>query len=293
MMSTTFVDQYTNQPARPPGHPHPNPSGGLPGEEGADPSSIAAIVCSVLDSEVAHYAQACPNLVRIEWMPQGLHNDPPALQKSLQTQIDLLENDPRVNTIVLVYGLCSRGTEGLVTRRCTLVLPRAHDCITLLLGSAERYAKYVSDNPGTYWYSPGWNRHHTPPGPKRYQEQRQKYLEQFGEENADFLMESEQAWFQTYHSATYVHLTVGATGEDLAFTRGCADWLGWQYDQQAGDPALLRDLLSGPWDDQRFLVLAPGQTATMTADERIVEAVPATRDSKHEEVTGMDTDEHR
>jgi len=36
------------------------------------------------------------------------------------------------------------------------VVPRAHDCITLLLGSKERYAKLFGERPGTYWYSAGW-----------------------------------------------------------------------------------------------------------------------------------------
>lgn len=160
----------------------------------------------------------------------------------------------------------------MLMKRCKLVVPRAHDCITLLLGSKERYAAYVAEHPGTYWYSPGWNKHHVPPGPKRYETLHSAYVEKYGEDNADYLMNCEQNWFKTYNRATYVHLSIGATDADKAYTRFCADWLDWAYDEQAGDPALLRALILGEWDSERFLVLEPGQTLRMTSDERIIES---------------------
>ena len=49
-------------------------------------------------------------------------------------------------------------SRGVHAQRCRIAITRAHDCITLLLGSKERYAEYVAQHPGTYWYSAGWNR---------------------------------------------------------------------------------------------------------------------------------------
>jgi hypothetical protein len=37
-----------------------------------------------------------------------------------------------------------------------MVVPRAHDCIALLLGSREKYAVYFDAHPGTFYQSPGW-----------------------------------------------------------------------------------------------------------------------------------------
>jgi hypothetical protein len=187
---------------------------------------------------------------------------------------------PGAQAIALGYGLCSRGVEGVSTKRCRLVLARAHDCITLLLGDKDRYAQYAKDHPGTYWYSPGWNRCHTPPGPDRYNNLLKIYREKFGEEDAEFLMETEQAWFKTYDRATYVDIGVGETDhaaleKDVKFTRDCADWLGWKFDRQDGSPKLIEQLLRGNWDSDRFLVLEPGQAAQMTADGQVVRAVAA------------------
>jgi hypothetical protein len=234
----------------------------------------AIITCAVLDDEMAHFAKQMAHVVGIEHLEQGLHNEPGKLRRELQAAVDRIEAIPEVEVIVLGYGLCSRGSEGVFTKRCRMVIARAHDCITLLLGSKERYADYVAKHPGTYWYSPGWNKHTPMPGKDRYDRLRREYVEKYGEENADFLMESEQHWFQTYNNAAFVHLGVGDVEKELSYTQSCADWLGWKCDHQCGDPALLKALLAGPWDADRFLVLEPGQTFRMTADERVIEAIP-------------------
>jgi len=240
------------------------------------PESVAVLACAVFDIEIeallAEIQTKFGSKPHLTMMEQGLHNDPPRLVKELQRQINLIEQDPKISSIVLLYGLCSRGVDGLTSERCTLVIPRAHDCITVLLGSREHYASYVAEHPGTYWYSPGWNKHHTPPGPDRYNKLRADYVERFGEENADFLMESEQHWFSTYNRASYVHLTVGATDQDKQYTRDCADWLEWSYDEVQGNPQLLRDLLVGRWHDDRFVVVPPKWTLAMTGNEMILRA---------------------
>ncbi len=238
--------------------------------------NIAVITCAVLELEIEALAAEVDGLVHVEKLEQGLHNEPSKLRDELQLAITRVESEHVVDAIVLGYGLCSRGIEGVRASRCKLVVARAHDCITLLLGSKERYAQYVADHPGTYWYSPGWNKHHTPPGPQRYQKLHEQYTEKYGQDNAEYLMETEQHWFTTYDRATYVHLTVGASDADKQYTRDCADWLKWNYDEQQGDPQLIHDLLSGQWDDQRFLVLEPGQSIKMSVDERVVRAADHT-----------------
>lgn len=240
------------------------------------PLSLVVITCAVLEDEVRHFAEGLPHLVHIEVLEQGLHNEPPKLRLQLQEAIDRVEEQFHPDAIALGYGLCSRGTEGVATKRAKLVVPRAHDCITLLLGCRRRYGEYVSRHPGTYWYSPGWNKHHVPPGEERYNLLLGQYIEKFGEDNAEFLMEQEQGWFQSYDRATFVDLGVAATPEDVEYTKKCARWLEWNYDQQKGDPSLMKALLSGDWDEDRFLVLEPGRHLKMTADDRIIEASDAT-----------------
>ncbi|MDR3708092.1 MAG: DUF1638 domain-containing protein [Capsulimonadaceae bacterium] len=239
---------------------------------------IAVLFCAVLEDEIEHYSKDLPQVIHAEKLEQGLHNEPDRLRSTLQATIDRVESEVKPTAIVLGYGLCSRGTEAVTTKAALLVVPRAHDCITLLLGDKRVYANYVREHPGTYWYSPGWNRHHIPPGKKRYDTLYAQYVEKYGEDDAEFLMESEQHWFQAYNLAAYVDLGVGVTQEDIDYTKGCAEWLKWSFDHQRGNPQLLIDLLSGNWEDEKFLVLQPGQTLAMTADDRVI-TIAAPKDS--------------
>ncbi|MCC6579228.1 MAG: DUF1638 domain-containing protein [Phycisphaeraceae bacterium] len=243
----------------------------------ADTPRLAIVTCAVLEAEVRELVRTLPQVRLVHMMEQGLHNDPPKLRDMLQQVVDQIEQRDDIDAIVLGYGLCSRGTEGIRPSRCRIVIARAHDCITHLLGSRQRYAEYVAANPGTYWYSPGWNKHHIPPGKQRYEKLFNEYAEKFGKEDAEYLMEQEQGWFKSYERATYVHLSIGVTDQDLQYTRDCAQWLGWQFDLQAGDPSLMRDLLAGNWDDDRFVVVRPGQAIHMTGDDRVIDAAPVVR----------------
>jgi len=245
------------------------------------PPRLAVIGCRVMEGEVEHYRAEMDHIVHVEWLEQGLHNEPDKLRTEVQQAVERVERDTDAEAIALIYGLCSRGLEGIAPKRCRVVIARAHDCITLLLGDKDRYAQYVREHPGTYWYSPGWNMHHTPPGRERYEKLYAEYIERYGEDNAEYLMQTEQHWFSTYDRATYVHLTVGATESDVDFSKQCADWLGWNFDMQQGDPQLVYDLLAGRWDEGRFAVIEPGQQIAMVSDDRVVDAQPAKEQTDH------------
>lgn len=236
---------------------------------------IVVVACRVMEDEVRHLAAEVPRIRHLCYLEQGLHNEPNRLRTELQAAIRSIEAEfPEVVAISFAYGLCSRGIEGLRAARVSLIFPRAHDCITLLLGSKSRYADYVARHPGTYWYSPGWNKCHLPPGPERTAHKRKQYEAQFDPETVDYLMQEEGVGMSHYTRATYVDLGVAATEQDLAYTRSCANWLGWTFDRVKGDPGLMRRLLGGPWTPQEFLIVPPGLVPRFTVDDRILEAVP-------------------
>ena len=56
--------------------------------------------------------------------------DQAAVEALLQQEIDRHQD---VDIILLTYGLCGRGTEGIVSWNTELVMPRFHDCIHQLL----------------------------------------------------------------------------------------------------------------------------------------------------------------
>jgi len=237
------------------------------------PPTLAVIACDVLEDETRHLARAMPHVREIIMLPQGLHKEPLRLQREVQSAIDRAEALPHVEAIVLVYGLCSRGVENLRHARCPLIMARAHDCVTLFLGSKERYAAYAREHPGTYWYTPGWIKTGTQPGPDRAGYLRASYAGKFEADDIDYLVDMDRQGLVHYTRAAYVDLAVGETTQGIAYTRHCAECLGWSCEEVPGDASLLHDLLAASWDEARFLVVPPHYLIRLTANDNIVEAV--------------------
>lgn len=235
---------------------------------------MCVIACHVLWRELSYFASQSPHSFQYKFLKQGLHNVPDQLRQELQAAID--EVDGQYDAILIGYGLCSNGLMGIQARNTRLVVMRGHDCITFLLGSKERYREYFDTHPGTYWYSPGWIETSTQPGEERYNKVLQSYTEIYGEENAKFLMEATENWMTCYSMATYVDLGVGDTAGHKAFTAECARWLGWNDEYLEGDTQLVRDFVNGNWDDnERFLVVEPGETIMPSHDALIIKAEKA------------------
>ncbi len=226
------------------------------------------VACHVLWRELCYFASLSPHFFTFHWMKQGLHNTPELLKLELQKAVDAAPDD--CDAVLLGYGLCSNGAAGVVARRQRLVIPRAHDCITLFLGSKERYRAYFDSHPGTYWYTPGWIECSVQPGKDRHDILRREYVEKYGEDNADYLMEMEQGWMKEYSNAAYVDLGIGDASRFKEYTRECARWLGWQCDELEGEPSLVREFVNGQWDAARFLVVEPGQSIVASHDAGIV-----------------------
>ncbi|HPO13782.1 MAG TPA: DUF1638 domain-containing protein [Candidatus Hydrogenedentes bacterium] len=230
------------------------------------------IACHVLWREIAHFAAESENVFFFRFLKQGLHDTPDILRADLQKVID--EEDGKHDALLIGYGLCSNGIQGITARTTPLVCVCAHDCITFLLGSKERYREYFDSHPGTYWYSPGWIEDCPMPGQERYEAALKTYTELYGEESAKYLMEATETWIKNYGQACYVDLGIGGSESHREYTRRCALWLGWGYDNQRGDPELVRRWLNGEWDSEAFLVVRPGEVIAPSFDERVIEARP-------------------
>ena len=60
-----------------------------------------------------------------------------------------------------------------------------------------------------------------------------------------------------------------------ARARAEADERGWRFEKVLADLRLVRGLVDGDWDDDRYQVLLPGQELRMTYDESIMGPVTA------------------
>src|SRR3990172_11076838 len=115
---------------------------------------LAVIGCDVLFREISYWSALSPHVIDLQCVPRSLHNEPDRLREDLQRRIDA--TPAGYDAIVLGMGLCSNATASLRAGATTVVLPRAHDCMTLFLGSRARYDRRFAENPGTYHYTAGW-----------------------------------------------------------------------------------------------------------------------------------------
>lgn len=246
--------------------------------------NLKLIACKVLSREFSLMTSRSSNVIDIAFLQQDFHNQPEQLRVALQEAVDAVEQEREAkrysmfaraedyDAVLLGYGLCSNAVVGIRSGRYPIVVPRAHDCITLLLGCRHRYRRYFDEHPGTYWYTRGWTESTLMPGRERRERIYQQYVEKYGEENADFLMQTEQDWLSRYNRCTLIRWPGIPAADPQQQTREAAEYLNWTYDEIEGEQSLVEDFLEGRWDSERFLVVQPGQTIVPSYDGGVIAA---------------------
>lgn len=248
------------------------------------------IACEIAFREICHVAASCPNLLDLEFLGQGLHDEPREGTGVIQARIDAVPTG-RHEALLLGYGLCGHLIRGLVAREVPLVIPRAHDCITLFLGSRERYAAFVQERAGTYCYTSGWlecaRKRGIPaePGEVRYlpagagmtgsaQAQYEAWVARYGEERARYLREELDGWTRHYHAGALIEYEfTRPLGLEREVREICGK-RGWKYEEIPGDLGLLQRWLAGEWSDSDFLVVPPGHRVGASHDDGILRVDP-------------------
>jgi hypothetical protein len=153
---------------------------------------VVVVACQVLQDMLD--ALLPPDLAAdLSYMDYGLHRLPGRMTETLQ---DILDGIEEPSLIVLGYGLCGNGLNGLRAGKHTLLVPRVDDCIALLLGSRHAYLTEFAAVPGTYYLSAGWLESGSHPL-SEYEE----YAEKYGREDAEWIMDQQ---YQNYERLALV-----------------------------------------------------------------------------------------
>jgi hypothetical protein len=241
------------------------------------------LACKALFRELSLLASQTETILDITYLRQGLHDTPDLLRRTLQEEIDKIDNDADMHTntqnrgrtfdaILLAYGLCSNGVAGLSSKKHTLVVPRADDCIALFLGSYPKYKDYFDTHPGTYWYNASWIENAYTPSETNRQLKLEEYTELYGEDNALYLVDTETTT-KNYNNAAYVYWDELRFPACEKYTRDAAAYFGWQFDNVRGSSGWLRDFVEGR-HDSRFAIAKPGEQLAADYNGRIITSCP-------------------
>lgn len=241
---------------------------------------LKLIACNVFQREASLCLAQSPHVVDAEFTELGEHARSAELRKLIQQKIDAVEASGKAYDAVLVlFGVCGNATIGLEARGRKVVIPRAHDCCTILLGSRQRFAEHFQDAPSTPFSSNGYMdrgsyflRVEDGEAKVVVGDEFQALVERYGEEDARFVWD--QMHPATPETARVVfidvpemsHLGHKAKFEEKALVAGK------QVEHLPGDLRLIRKLLNGQWDEE-FLVLEPGRKTAGVYDwEEILRA---------------------
>jgi hypothetical protein len=236
---------------------------------------ILLIGCEVLLRELCDAITHSPHLIDARFLPKGLHDQGGrAMRMGLQEAVDAAEGRP-YDAIALGYGLCGNGLAGLTARSIPLVLPRAHDCIALIMGSRQAFGQYFRDHPGVYFRSAGWVERGADLEPLARERNGVGYtlealIERYGDDNGRFLHNELTRYQQAYRQLTFIETGIEPDGRFLDQARREAAEKGWSFATYRGNLTLFHRLLAGDWNGNDFLVVPPGGCIAPSNDEEIV-----------------------
>ena len=239
------------------------------------------VACGVFEPELRALIPASPHEITLQLLDAGLHERPDQLRREAQAAIDAT-SAAQADALVLIYGLCGRGTAGLLAREIPVIIPRVHDCLTLFLGSRAEYRRQFSAHPGTFYLTAGWYQKKVAPqgrqpfsrlGRPQGEENDERFhlwAEKYGPDNARAILSFYDSWKRNYTRAGFIDTGLDDRETYAAYAQDMAREFGWEYTRLEGHTDLLRALLSADWDRPDLLLLNPGQRSTSTGDDRLL-----------------------
>jgi hypothetical protein len=214
---------------------------------------LVVIACKVFQGLLEHFLPADLS-DQLAFLDYGLHQFPRVLNQTVQEQIDGIREPSR---ILLGYGLCGNGLHGIQAGLHTLFIPRADDCIAILLGSYQSYMKEFKENPGTYYLTKGWLESGSDPLKEYHQA-----VEKYGAEDGAWVMDQQYANYKRLVFVAHTQEALDAyRPRALEVAEFCERW-GMKYEEVLGSEAYIRGLVKAvstlSESDEEFLVIPPG-----------------------------------
>ncbi|HWR39608.1 MAG TPA: DUF1638 domain-containing protein, partial [Patescibacteria group bacterium] len=208
--------------------------------------TLKIIACEVMKEELLRIPLR--QAADYEFVSMGLHLHPDKLRVELQR---LLDNAQGYETVILAFGLCGGAVRGIKSPHASLVIPRVHDCIPLLLGSQEAFQHCSAEETGTFYMSCGWILTE-----RNILTEHERVREKFGDKKAAAIL---ARTYSGYKKLLFIHTGCDNDAAVLEQSREMARLLTLDHATTTGDPGYLQQIVNGPWDSPNFIRVPPGE----------------------------------
>ena len=212
--------------------------------------STVILACQTIKDEVRLAIQETGVDYPVLYIESGLHNCPDLLMQKIQESISRLGN---VKTILLAFGFCGNSLIGITSPDATLVIPRADDCISLLLGSYELRMS-LSREMGTYFLTKGWLDNE-----QNLLTEYKRCVERYGITKASKVF---KMMLNHYKRLMIIDTQAYELEEIITQTENFAQTMGIEHEKVNGSMRFLNKLLLGPWDEE-FIIVKTGDTVAL------------------------------
>ncbi len=200
------------------------------------------ICCEMLRDEMSlAYEQTGCNYP-IVWIESRLHMHPEKMAERLQQEVDALVDTQRV---LFGMGFCGNALAGVRSGERELIVPRIDDCVSMLLGSHER-RKGIHR---TYFFTQGWLR-----GKMNIIEEYEQTIQKHGEKRGKKVYEMMMG---SYDAVGLLDTGAYDMGKASEQTKPFAQEMGIEHTILPASVSYLRQLLFGPWEQNKFMVVPP------------------------------------
>lgn len=205
------------------------------------------IACSMVEDELNQVLTETSFDGAIIWMDRGLHNTPERLKEALQDEIN---RHSSADEILLTFGLCGNGTDGICSQTSTLIIPRFDDCLNMLLCTGKRCRRGLT-RPDSIYMTAGWTKDR-----EAILGQYETLKEKYDEETCEIILET---MYEHYQSISVIDTGAYELPPVLSYAEKAAELLDLNVGTVSGTVRILQQLVTGDWDEN-FIILPPMKT---------------------------------
>jgi hypothetical protein len=215
--------------------------------------NIKVYSCQIFEVYLNHLQETMSfdTTFEISYIEIEKHNEPERLQRQLQQAIDTTVG---YDYILLLYGICGNSIRGIQAKDIPVLIPRVHDCATILLGGKDKYQEILGHRPSQGWNCLSYDKNNMHDVTLESNPTYLEYKEKYGEDNALYLFEM---LFPKSDDPLYLSL-----GLEEDKTRIASLPEGTEIVE--GSLQFLTNILSKQWDE--LLLLQPGEVVDIVYD---------------------------